>query len=463
MRLFISSYTRKVHLKLLALFSILLVFSWIISILIADSSPSVVILSIIAIILFVVIFFNPQAGLLLLLFVIPFDDILPYSIYKIISIVFFISWLARKSITKEQIHFPVKSPHAKYLVGLLFAVSLSLVFSIDKVASLRFFQSFILLTAFCIFLVDSMQSPKHLRNLGWAVGLSGGLAGVLGLMQYYVFHGGVLQSSQSLGLIQKYKGIGIKAEGIRVAGLTGNPNYFAIDLVVSVCFLLYCYSTTRNLILRILIIGLMGCATVSIFFTLSRGGLSALVLAMVIYCIRLKGLKFTGIFLLLVLSLALIVGLKFAPPVVYDRLVNLTFHEQDDSRESRVRVMKSTIDMFLEHPNILLTGVGLNNFEKVSLDKRDPHNIFLQMLAETGLIGFTFFLLLAFVSYRDIWHGVKLKQVELQLFCLAAFSAFTAILFQGLFNTLTYVKYIWLFFALVPILSNLKRKGYAPT
>ena len=193
MRSLANYYQRTVNLKLLILFSILLLFSWIVSSLIVNSPPSMVILASIAVIIFAVIFFSPLVGLMLLFFVIPFEYIVnfPISIYKIISLVFIISWVARKVITKEWIRFSFKYPQTKYFTALIFALALSLFFSIDKGSSLPFFKRFVLLSLMCVFLVDVISSPRHLRKLAWVIGLSGGLASLVGLMQYKAFNTGV--------------------------------------------------------------------------------------------------------------------------------------------------------------------------------------------------------------------------------------------------------------------------------
>lgn len=462
MRLLASDYKRT--LKLVVLFCILLLSSWIISSLIVNSTPIAVILTLIGVILFIVIFFNPLVGLMLLFFVIPFDDVadIPVSLAKIISLVFLISWGARKVITKKNISFPYNYPQGRYLIFLMFALIFSLFFSIDKSASLLFFQRFVLLLALCVFLTDSIRTPKHLENLAWVIGVSGALASFVGLMQYYIFNTGILEASQSLGLMGGSKDIRAE-EGIRIAGFAGNPNEFAINLVVSICFLLYCFSMTKNLVLKLIIIILIGCSTVSIVFSLSRSGLVALGVATVIYCVRLRGFKFTAIASVFIIGLAMMTILKFSPDFVYDRLVNLTFFEKDESRANRVIVVKSGLSTFFEKPHTLITGVGLANFPEVAWKRRDAHNMYVQMLVETGLIGFTFFFLLIYRSYRDLWQGVKLRREELQLFCLASLAAFTAILVHGLSGTDTYVKYLWLFFILVPIIRKIKMRSHAPT
>jgi O-antigen ligase len=212
---------------------------------------------------------------------------------------------------------------------------------------------------------------------------------------------------------------------------------------------------------------LVGCATVSVVFTLSRGGILALGVAIAIYGViygqRLKGLRFTAILYPLIIGLTLIFCLKFLPDFVYDRVVNVTFHEKDLSREHRTRNWEFVVNSLLEQPHRLITGVGLNNFTEISLRHRAAHNTFFQILVETGLLGFAFYILLIYRSYRRIWSFITLKEVELQLFCLAALSAFTAILVQSLFHDIPFLKYLWLFFALEPIIYNIKRKGYAAT
>jgi O-antigen ligase len=405
-----------------------------------------------ALILFIVMFFYPRAGLMLLFFVIPFENMVSFPISKSIGLVLLISWLARKVITKEKIRFSFEYPTVRYLIGFMVVLIISLFLSIDKERSLQHFQIVILLTAVYLLLVDLVHSPKHLRKLGWVIGLSGGLASLVGLVQYYVFNTGILAASQS--------------EGVRI-GLSSNPNWHAIKLVVSICFLLYCFKIIRNLFLRIFIMILVGCATVSVVFTLSRGGILALGVAIAIYGViygqRLKGLRFTAILYPLIIGLTLIFCLKFLPDFVYDRVVNVTFHEKDLSREHRTRNWEFVVDSLLEQPHRLITGVGLNNFTEISLRHRAAHNTFFQILVETGLLGFAFYILLIYRSYRRIWSFITLKEVELQLFCLAALSAFTAILVQSLFHDIPFLKYLWLFFALEPIIYNIKRKGYAAT
>ena len=183
---------------------------------------------------------------------------------------------------------------------------------------------------------------------------------------------------------------------------------------------------------------------------------------MVFYSLSLKGLKFTALLSLPLIGLALVFSLKFAPDFVYDRLISVTFHEKDISRQDRVKAATSSISIFLERPNALITGIGLNNYRMFSWKNKVAHNMFLQMLVEAGLIGFTFFLLLIYKSYQGLWKFTKLTQLELQPFCVAAFSAYTAILVKGLLGDLAYDKYLWLFFILVPILDNIKKKSYAP-
>jgi len=47
-------------------------------------------------------------------------------------LVFCISWLARKAVKKELIRISFKTDQERYLIGLAFALILSLVFSISR-------------------------------------------------------------------------------------------------------------------------------------------------------------------------------------------------------------------------------------------------------------------------------------------------------------------------------------------
>lgn len=79
---------------------------------------------------------------------------------------------------------------------------------------------------------------------------------------------------------------------------------------------------------------------------------------------------------------------------------------------SRVALWAAAGSMFLSNPII---GVGYGNFMGVYADftrgivanKLDAHNIYLQLLAETGIVGFLFFFVIVFRALRLSLHQMR--------------------------------------------------------
>ncbi len=71
--------------------------------------------------------------------------------------------------------------------------------------------------------------------------------------------------------------------------------------------------------------------------------------------------------------------------------------------------------IFLKHP---ILGAGLNNFLPISNELQPVHNIFLLILAETGIIGFFIFIFLLFKYTQYLLERGKWKIIILFLFIL---------------------------------------------
>lgn len=89
----------------------------------------------------------------------------------------------------------------------------------------------------------------------------------------------------------------------------------------------------------------------------------------------------------------------------YQRLAPLLSGQIDEAVNERLVYYQSAISVILEHPFI---GVGLGGWP-VSTGLGDislhPHNIFLEVLSESGFIGFTLFITFLYFTFR----GLKLR------------------------------------------------------
>lgn len=126
----------------------------------------------------------------------------------------------------------------------------------------------------------------------------------------------------------------------------------------------------------------------------------------------------------------------------------------DFSSFERFEMQKRAFQIFLEYP---ILGVGFGN-TPFFLNYIVTHNFYLQLLLETGIVGFFVFMLFLF----QVW--IKLKELEkktclfykgegLRSLILAIKLAFFSMLFTWIHLTAYNLSYIWFTLALITVLS----------
>lgn len=184
------------------------------------------------------------------------------------------------------------------------------------------------------------------------------------------------------GIGQKFSpdGIGWTGEklsqGTRITyiGIFNDPNDLAMFFVMCVPLMFYLKENATNLLLKLgyfsLIIGLF----YGIFLTNSRGGLVG-VLSMTLCYFYFQYGKFKTILLTIV-----------TVPIVYVVMSKFrAIDSQEDSAQGRIQAWYDGIQMFKYRP---LTGVGKGEFFEIHY--RTAHNSYVLILAELGIIGYTF-------------------------------------------------------------------------
>jgi putative inorganic carbon (HCO3(-)) transporter len=161
--------------------------------------------------------------------------------------------------------------------------------------------------------------------------------------------------------------------------------------------------------------------TVAMVLTQSRGGLLAL-----------AGVLIAGLWFLvprLITRLKLLGGGVVVCMLLVPALLNQFERLQDTDDGSRMMIWTAAGTLFFEHP---LLGVGFGNFRFLSpelvpggvMGYLDAHNIYLQLLAGTGIFGFlSFFILLGFF----ILLALKSGRGEDPIFRIVAFGVLGAI------------------------------------
>jgi len=185
-----------------------------------------------------------------------------------------------------------------------------------------------------------------------------------------------------------------------------------------------CAVLAQDRVLKILGFTCACFAAVAVFLTQSRGGLLALVGVVIIALWLLVPRRLTRIKMVAASALLCLLLL----PSLMNRFERL--QAVDDATElSRLAVWQAAGMMFLEHP---VLGVGYGNYRSLYgdlapdrlLSRVEAHSLYLQLLAETGLVGFCGF---AFFLWTSFFFSLQSFRTHDSLSRIVAFGACGAI------------------------------------
>ncbi|MFC1660044.1 O-antigen ligase family protein [Gemmatimonadota bacterium] len=254
-------------------------------------------------------------------------------------------------------------------------------------------------------------------------------------------------------------------------------NDVALHFVAAVPLALFLAKTQKAKIVRVGAWGLLVALAGSAIMTQSRGGFLALGGVTVFLMFRLRGVRW-GTRLLPIL--ALLVGLVAAPPQVKERLSTLLNVGEDynvDDPLGRVEVWKRGIKYTQAFP---IFGLGASNFSVAEqvlapqarfgneiLTKRSvAHNSFLEVAAETGLVGLVLFLGMLFSALfrlarlRARYVGEEDPTGQtFRLLCDAVLASFIAFFLAGFFLSHGYYP---LLISLIALVAGLEMTAPKP-
>jgi len=173
------------------------------------------------------------------------------------------------------------------------------------------------------------------------------------------------------------------------------------------------------------------------------------------YLATLLGFLFISVIRQKKLIIPLIIILIFWQSVLPKEVVErLQFTKQegqlDPSAQTRLILWQESIKYFKENP---LIGVGFNVFQHLGL-KRDTHNVYLRTLAEQGIIGLVFLLLIMILAFKRGWNLYKnakdrfLKGLGLG-FCACVIAVMVGNFFGDRWTYLQLGSYFWVFLGMV--------------
>jgi O-antigen ligase len=262
----------------------------------------------------------------------------------------------------------------------------------------------------------------------------------------------------------------------RLSGTIKDPNELATVLAAGLGLSsAIIFDRTRSIQLRGWALAAAALLALGIFLTLSRGGLIALGAGLAAWVViasrhRAQALLATAA----VVAIAVWFFLAVAPPAARDRIT------KTDGGSGRTDIWKVGWRMVEAHP---ITGVGAGNFQNTSVHyllapgpikfseyivdvPEVAHNAYLQVLAETGVVGLSGFIIVILgcmtATVRAARNFRRDGNTEGELAANALFVATSSILAGYFFLSDEHSKYLWLLLSLGPALlalSNRSRGG----
>ncbi|MGB8647188.1 MAG: O-antigen ligase family protein [Anaerolineae bacterium] len=402
----------------------------------------------------------PGLALYLLVFAIPFGSLVPLPLAGAnvtaadgLLLVAFGLWLARQ-VAQRAI---ILKPASLVIPFLLFflAIGLSTTVALSLQAAVKELTKWgEMLLAYWLMVQDIPEDGRaenRVKVLLAVIFLSGVAEALVGVNQYFLRigpEGFVLNGTP------------------RAFGTFDQPNPFAgyLGLIIPLSFGVFLGSMTLgrkllspgNLALAGLAVLAFGVMLASLLFSLSRGAWVGVAAALgLVWALRSKRAALFGLGLAVLVAMTALLGqLNVIPDVVTSRFAGVSdyFGLQDvrgvkvtDANFAIVERMahwQAGLDMFQDHPWL---GVGIGNYAAVypaySLPHWDDplghaHNYYINILAESGIVGMAGYILLWTAVFWLAWRTVRATHGLWQGIAAGAFGVLVALSVHNLFDNL---------------------------
>lgn len=213
--------------------------------------------------------------------------------------------------------------------------------------------------------------------------------------------------------------------------------------------------------IRMVLFFLFVLSFICLILTYSRGAWIAFVL-----CLSVLGIKSRKVFLFSVLFIVIFTFIFYHQSVRVALSDNLTRYFEWEN--NRLGYWKRSVSIIKDYP---LLGSGLNTYSSIQW-RYDvgwggyPHNSYLQMTAETGVLGLLSFLWLLFVLYKNLFKALrKMRESPLELLLVGFGAGLSGFLSHSFFDTNFYSvqlsSLMWLIMGVVVAIPNIGTNGGA--
>jgi O-antigen ligase len=313
-----------------------------------------------------------------------------------------------------------------------------------------------------IIIVQLCDKEHHWKRMQWLIILSASFLALLSCYQMLshnfdnIFYG--LANSPVHEITSGF-------DSPRVSGPLSDPNYYGQILLTALPIAVYRLLTEDDRLRRVLggVCSLL--ITAAMIFTYSRGSFIAVV---VIGILIARERHFNLVKLTIGFTALLLILTPILPEGYLDRILtlqdvlpsNLSLQSERSFR-GRSSEMTVAMKMFIDHPII---GLGLANYEShyleysalVGLDDRfeprEAHDLYLEIAAETGILGLLTFLGMLVAVISSLWRAkrrlARIKRADLIPWVSGVEYGLASYLVTSIFLHGSYIRYFWLIIAL---------------
>jgi len=353
-------------------------------------SPLGALAALVGVFAFVALVLRPTLGLPLMYAMLLTSDVIPTGLHLVVPITLSklamlgvtVSWFVRCMVLQQWplrghlLTIPMAATALTMVLGLVNARTINN----DSIALIVGFFMVLIMMEIIVALVD----PRDLR---------------LALLGIAVVHVVVVGMAIPFGTYPLENNLEM---GSRNAGFAGDANYWALLVLIGLAPTVAILDQARSPVLRLLAVVGVAVAGVSVVLTVSRSGFLLMMAMLPLLTVVLWRRKWLLLASVVAAVVAVLLYVDFGP--IFDRfdaLVDESEFEADGSLRSRTALLWYAIDIWLQNP---LFGIGTGSI-RYDLEvltaghlRKVPHNTYLNILAEQGIIGALPFLSIVVVT-----------------------------------------------------------------
>lgn len=223
--------------------------------------------------------------------------------------------------------------------------------------------------------------------------------------------------------------------GIRIAAAGFDPNYIATMLALGIPIAWYLFLQKQKGIFAWINMLYVLLAFFGVILTASRGGLlvafaALLIIPLTIFDLRLRTRYIVTATLILMIFVSIIYLPEIYPKIEtnIERFKGTPGEIREGTMANRRVIWNAGLQVHKEHP---LVGVGAHGFRFAVLgipvdpssggradvfsSPRAPHNTYLSVLVDTGIIGFIIFVVIFFIALIPVFY---LNPIQMKFYCV---------------------------------------------